>query len=169
MVIAKRRLLRLDGTPFTVPDEPDHVDTSCYWFLEGSFHLVHFWVTQAVEVAPLCDRVYYAAIKSRNLALCEARKITVNYTYPYEGLYLSLGETPPPGAKKVINTRPIYEWLRDLDPRKRRLVAERCGVDLVPQAVRALAAADGAHALVKRNDPCPCGSGKKYKDCHGVL
>jgi preprotein translocase subunit SecA len=20
---------------------------------------------------------------------------------------------------------------------------------------------------VKRNDPCPCGSGKKYKKCHG--
>ncbi|NRA50761.1 MAG: SEC-C domain-containing protein, partial [Phaeodactylibacter sp.] len=20
---------------------------------------------------------------------------------------------------------------------------------------------------VKRNDPCPCGSGKKYKHCHG--
>ena len=20
---------------------------------------------------------------------------------------------------------------------------------------------------VSRNDPCPCGSGKKYKDCHG--
>jgi preprotein translocase subunit SecA len=22
---------------------------------------------------------------------------------------------------------------------------------------------------VGRNDPCPCGSGKKYKQCHGVL
>ena len=22
---------------------------------------------------------------------------------------------------------------------------------------------------VGRNDPCPCGSGKKYKDCHGRL
>jgi len=22
---------------------------------------------------------------------------------------------------------------------------------------------------VGRNDPCPCGSGKKYKHCHGVL
>ena len=22
-------------------------------------------------------------------------------------------------------------------------------------------------AKVKRNDPCPCGSGKKYKQCHG--
>ena len=21
---------------------------------------------------------------------------------------------------------------------------------------------------VKRNDPCPCGSGKKFKKCHGV-
>jgi preprotein translocase subunit SecA len=24
-------------------------------------------------------------------------------------------------------------------------------------------------AKVGRNDPCPCGSGKKYKQCHGVL
>ena len=23
--------------------------------------------------------------------------------------------------------------------------------------------------LVERNDPCPCGSGKKYKHCHGKL
>lgn len=26
---------------------------------------------------------------------------------------------------------------------------------------------DGAFPKVGRNDPCPCGSGKKYKDCHG--
>jgi preprotein translocase subunit SecA len=25
---------------------------------------------------------------------------------------------------------------------------------------------DFAH--VGRNDPCPCGSGKKYKNCHGA-
>ncbi|MDR0375605.1 MAG: SEC-C domain-containing protein, partial [Treponema sp.] len=24
-----------------------------------------------------------------------------------------------------------------------------------------------AHPKVGRNDPCPCGSGKKYKQCHG--
>ncbi|HHW4672037.1 MAG TPA: SEC-C metal-binding domain-containing protein, partial [Xylella fastidiosa subsp. multiplex] len=22
---------------------------------------------------------------------------------------------------------------------------------------------------VGRNDPCPCGSGKKYKHCHGLV
>ena len=26
-----------------------------------------------------------------------------------------------------------------------------------------------AHPKVGRNDPCPCGSGKKYKQCHGAL
>nr|WP_245523571.1 SEC-C metal-binding domain-containing protein [Sutterella parvirubra] len=24
-------------------------------------------------------------------------------------------------------------------------------------------------AHVGRNDPCPCGSGRKFKDCHGKL
>jgi preprotein translocase subunit SecA len=32
----------------------------------------------------------------------------------------------------------------------------------------ALAAAGGM-ARVGRNDPCPCGSGKKFKNCHGQL
>ncbi|MFI5202517.1 MAG: SEC-C metal-binding domain-containing protein, partial [Candidatus Kapaibacterium sp.] len=31
----------------------------------------------------------------------------------------------------------------------------------VPQTVR-------VGPKVGRNDPCPCGSGKKYKNCHGV-
>jgi preprotein translocase subunit SecA len=26
-----------------------------------------------------------------------------------------------------------------------------------------------AYPKVGRNDPCPCGSGKKYKQCHGKL
>ena len=30
-------------------------------------------------------------------------------------------------------------------------------------------AAAGTMPRVGRNDPCPCGSGKKYKSCHGKL
>ena len=33
----------------------------------------------------------------------------------------------------------------------------------------ALSAEAAAFARVGRNDPCPCGSGKKYKHCHGKL
>jgi preprotein translocase subunit SecA len=36
-----------------------------------------------------------------------------------------------------------------------------------PQTVAAAGQQDWG--LVGRNDPCPCGSGKKYKQCHGKL
>jgi preprotein translocase subunit SecA len=38
------------------------------------------------------------------------------------------------------------------------------------EAAQPAAGASGqAYAHVGRNDPCPCGSGKKYKQCHGKL
>jgi len=33
----------------------------------------------------------------------------------------------------------------------------------------AAAVSPAAMAKVGRNDPCPCGSGKKFKHCHGKL
>ena len=36
-------------------------------------------------------------------------------------------------------------------------------------ATSAIGAQAGAFARVGRNDPCPCGSGKKFKQCHGKL
>ena len=46
--------------------------------------------------------------------------------------------------------------------------------EVTPESARGAAAAaavGGAAAVprVGRNDPCPCGSGKKYKQCHGAL
>jgi preprotein translocase subunit SecA len=53
--------------------------------------------------------------------------------------------------------------------------------DAQPQAAVAIANASAAATAsaaqpmirstqkVGRNDPCPCGSGKKYKHCHGKL
>jgi preprotein translocase subunit SecA len=35
--------------------------------------------------------------------------------------------------------------------------------------VRVAAATAAGMPRVGRNDPCPCGSGKKYKQCHGKL
>jgi len=44
------------------------------------------------------------------------------------------------------------------------------GQHLRPTASAAAAAVAGATlSRVGRNDPCPCGSGKKYKHCHGKL
>ena len=63
-------------------------------------------------------------------------------------------------------------------PEQDRLTAE--APDLIPEWVEILAywrlahnpiAMSSANATFKnigRNDPCPCGSGKKYKKCHGA-
>jgi len=40
--------------------------------------------------------------------------------------------------------------------------ADLAEVELTPTPLR-------AGPKVGRNDPCPCGSGKKYKNCHGAL
>ncbi|MEB0138229.1 MULTISPECIES: preprotein translocase subunit SecA [unclassified Undibacterium] len=41
---------------------------------------------------------------------------------------------------------------------------------LAPQAFNGIEAPEGSYALkVGRNDVCPCGSGKKFKQCHGKL
>jgi preprotein translocase subunit SecA len=40
---------------------------------------------------------------------------------------------------------------------------------LFPSSAAAAAAAVVAAPRVGRNDPCPCGSGKKFKQCHGKL
>lgn len=48
-----------------------------------------------------------------------------------------------------------------------RSVAPRPSSLAVPTVTRAPATAPGGGGKVGRNDPCPCGSGKKYKYCHG--
>ncbi|MCP1373916.1 preprotein translocase subunit SecA [Dyella lutea] len=52
---------------------------------------------------------------------------------------------------------------------QRQMLASGGGAPTAPagDALPAVAAADGPK--VGRNDPCPCGSGKKYKHCHGQL
>jgi predicted aspartyl protease len=40
-------------------------------------------------------------------------------------------------------------------------------IDFVKQQAPAIQNSNQPHQQVGRNDPCPCGSGKKYKKCHG--
>ena len=46
------------------------------------------------------------------------------------------------------------------------LLAELMGTP-VRQAVRSFAPAERPDEKIGRNDPCPCGSGKRFKKCHG--
>ena len=50
---------------------------------------------------------------------------------------------------------------RDLKARRRAAASAGQGSRSKPQTIRR------TEKKVGRNDPCPCGSGKKYKKCHG--
>lgn len=61
------------------------------------------------------------------------------------------------------------EWLSATAAAVRaiRHLREACGLPFVPLAARPVA--EPGTAAPGRNDPCPCGSGKKFKHCCGAL
>jgi preprotein translocase subunit SecA len=67
---------------------------------------------------------------------------------------------PPPDAPSAV-TPPSA--LRSTPPPEASPPAARPG----PRSA-VLGSGAGKIAKVGRNDPCPCGSGKKYKKCHGA-
>lgn len=139
LVIAKRRFLRIDGGDFHLAEEPDHVDTSCWWFQPGAYHLLPFWVTIPRELTPIGDRIFSGLVDAARLTSAAVPRITVNYTCLWEGMYRRFGEEPPPDAKPDIDVPAVLEWLVTLAPAKRRVVARLCAGDLVPWAKRTLA------------------------------
>ena len=80
---------------------------------------------------------------------------------------------PPPAAAPPPEEIPVFKH------RERRMVAQHPSADGAPATTEA--AADGGapaptprepvvreQPKVGRNEPCPCGSGKKFKKCHGA-
>lgn len=129
-VIAAMRLVRPDGTLLPAAVEANHIDTSCYWFCEGAYPLLHYWMTMPREVAGIGDRVFAKMIRERRLFLRQLAKPTVNYCCMWESLYRSVGEEPPPGAKPNIDSGTILAWYRALPEPERRRVTDLCGTSL---------------------------------------
>jgi hypothetical protein len=63
----------------------------------------------------------------------------------------------------VARAEELDERERGLDERARSLRASERQM-----RARATRLAPSAHAKIGRNEPCPCGSGLKYKRCHGT-
>ncbi len=95
---------------------------------------------------------------------------------------------PPPSAYGAARPQPTPEQIRQLQAMARARQAQRPSASAAfdhaarqqalnpskpgPSVAAAPAPEDAAPASdaprVGRNDPCPCGSGKKYKKCHGT-
>lgn len=131
-VAAARTLRRLDESAIDVADEPTtrHVDTSCFLLMPPSFEALSVWALMPREVSAVCDRVFYLALRSRNLIPAVGVKKTVNFTYTYAPLYRSLGEIPPERIKENPDHTAIAAWIDKLSPDRLEMVNRRIGADL---------------------------------------
>ena len=73
-------------------------------------------------------------------------------------------------AKCYENGRGVAKDLKEAERWYRKAAEQgnshaKEALDKLAKATSSAASSSGSR--VGRNDPCPCGSGKKYKDCHG--
>jgi uncharacterized protein YecA (UPF0149 family) len=78
-------------------------------------------------------------------------------------------------ARQLYRYRHLYE----LDPQLAQMASEpdaestlspaAIGAELAARSVGRDSDVPSSRGRVGRNEPCPCGSGKKYKQCHGAL
>jgi hypothetical protein len=87
------------------------------------------------------------------------------------GLLADLGLVAGEPARPVANPEPV-ELVLTLDHDEQRelerIRAARFDAPDAATPVEALPSLQTFGAGVGRNDPCPCGSGKKFKKCHGA-
>ena len=131
-VIARRRFVRQDGTPLRLSDEAveHHVDTSCFFLRPGSYPLLPLWGTMPRQLAPLCDRIFYLAMKGAGMRAAFTERITVNFQVNLRGFYRALGEEPPPGATDGPDLQAMQRWLTSLDAEELAQASRRSGVRL---------------------------------------
>lgn len=135
-VVAQRNFVRPDRsvmTSVTPADVPyaDHVDTNCYLFLPGSFHLLHYWCTIPQELGTHGDMLFNLILKNYlpgGAPVTSHR--TVKYLCMFEGVYLDKGEVPPPGTKPFVDWNTCTAWLAGLSDRDFDRVQKLTGLSL---------------------------------------
>jgi len=73
----------------------------------------------------------------------------------------------PPALRPLLTRAYSYAMFTRWHGMRERAIARRAPRSFAPQL--AAQAPANARGTAGRNDPCPCGSGKKYKHCHGQI
>ena len=129
-VIAQRMFRRPDETLMPIEEEYGHVDTSCFFFLRGSFGVLPHWASMPKTLSAYGDRIFYQMLRQHDFQAAVVEKPTVNYLCLWESLYRRLRENPPKEAKPDIDQGKVDAWLNGLNDREFEIVNRLCGVRL---------------------------------------
>ena len=125
-IAARRRIVLPDGTPVPGEDEPNHVDTSCFFLLPGAFHILPQQVLQPKQLCTVSDRLFLAALQG--LRCIAMDRPTVTYTSNWRAHYEAAGVEPPSDAKGTIYIDKLMNWWRGLTPMERAISLRRLGL-----------------------------------------
>ena len=93
----------IQGEEIDVTEEMEdklvHVDTSAYLVHKKAFKSNYYWFQMPNKLSPMCDRVFFNALKSRKYSIAYSKSRTVAFTSTYASHYLESGKQPPANAK----------------------------------------------------------------------
>lgn len=76
-----------------------HVDTSCFLIHRSAFASNMVWSKMPRALSPICDRIFYAALRNDRYSMCFTRQRTVAFTTLYADHFRGLGRDLPEDAK----------------------------------------------------------------------
>jgi len=127
-LMAGRLYRRPDWSLMPIPTSDADIDTNCFFFLRGSFHLLHFFAQQPRELAVAGDQIFHALLTKAGLKSGRVPYPTVDYLSLWRDNYLMIGERPPPEARGTAKGTKLEEWLEALPPRRKTLVKRLIGM-----------------------------------------
>jgi hypothetical protein len=127
-VAAKRRIALPDGTILQDAEASSHVDTSCFFFLPGSYFTIPQWALQPRPLTPICDRFFYALIRRLNLPFLETDKPTVTFNSTYEAHYRAARQVPPSDAKPSVDLKTASGWWHERTHEQKQDVRRMLGL-----------------------------------------
>ena len=81
-------------------------------------------------VSPICDRIFYAALKVRAMRRALTERVTVNFQVTVRDFFAALGEAPPAEAKDGPDMAAMQRWVDSLDALALTIASRRSGISL---------------------------------------
>ena len=116
-VITSFRTFHLpDGTFLDISEASEdalrHVDTSCILLHKSAFHINDLWSMMPKPLSPICDRVFMAGVRHKQLGFVSTEQRTVAFRTQYAYHYRQAGLNPPSEVKGEDILEPSFKYMR---------------------------------------------------------
>ena len=96
-------------------DQHKHIDTSCYFLHRSCFDLIYMWTQMPKILGPICDRIFFAAIKWKRYSIFFSNQRTVAFRSQYAFTYKNNKDLMPEKSKTDDNLKASFDYLKSIN------------------------------------------------------